>query len=310
MKVDIDSISKLRVPSNWRNLLLELPNQPGFSKVPIILTGLMILLFTSSLAEFTWLLFSPDSNATSARSLPQIKRSNSRNSTQIRLGDVAKLSLFGKAAAQNSVASTKDLIDAPDTSLRLTLKGLLAVSNAAHAIAIIADDRGKEKHYRTGAMLPGNAKLHTIYTDRVILSRAGRLETLRLPKTKLSKGSVVRKTVSSRPKKSRQVRAGSSLKSMRNNLIKNPQEIWKNIRIEPKMSKSGGIQGYTLNHKDKQLMRSLGIRRTDIITSVNGMPLNDPTSLYQIIDILKTTQQLNLSIIRNGAEETLNIDMM
>ncbi len=143
MKVDIDSISKLRVPSNWRNLLLELPNQPGFSKVPIILTGLMILLFTSSLAEFTWLLFSPDSNATSARSLPQIKRSNSRNSTQIRLGDVAKLSLFGKAAAQNSVASTKDLIDAPDTSLRLTLKGLLAVSNAAHAIAIIADDRGK-----------------------------------------------------------------------------------------------------------------------------------------------------------------------
>ncbi len=159
-------------------------------------------------------------------------------------------------------------------------------------------------------MLPGNAKLHTIYTDRVILSRAGRLETLRLPKTKLSKGSVVRKTVSSRPKKSRQVRAGSSLKSMRNNLIKNPQEIWKNIRIEPKMSKSGGIQGYTLNHKDKQLMRSLGIRRTDIITSVNGMPLNDPTSLYQIIDILKTTQQLNLSIIRNGAEETLNIDMM
>ncbi len=307
MNVSIDTISKLRVPSNWRSVLLDLPNQPGFSKLPTILTGLMILVFTSSLAEFTWMFFSVDSAVSSSSQPQQRARKSNLNLNNIRLRDVSKLSLFGKAKLKNMIASESELINAPNTQLRLTLKGVLAVDVATRAIAIIADDRGKEKYYSVGAMLPGSAKLHTIYADRVILSRAGRLETLRLPKTKLTKGAVVRKAA---VPKSRQVRAGGSLKSMRDNLIKNPQDVWKNIRIEPKMSKSGGIQGYTLSHKNKQLMRKLGIRKTDIITSVNGMPLNDPTSLYQILDVLKTTQQLNLSIIRNGTEETLNIDMM
>jgi len=307
MKVDLENISNFRLPNNWRTLLLDLPNQPSFSKLPLILIALMILLLTSSLAEFTWMLFSVDSNVSSSRPAQQFARQAIRNSQAARLRDVANLHLFGEAdvtAPQNASGAE---IDAPKTNLRLTLKGLLAVSNPAHAIAIIADERGKEKYYTTGAILPGNAKLHTIYVDRVILSRAGRLETLALPKTKLSQGAIVRKQVAT---KSRQVKAGSGLKSIRDNLIKNPQDVWKNIRIEPKMSKSGEIQGYTLNHKDKQLMRSLGIRKTDIITGVNGLPLNDPTSLYQILDVLKTTQQLNLTIIRNGAEQTLNIDMM
>ncbi|MFV1982454.1 MAG: type II secretion system protein GspC [Thiohalomonadales bacterium] len=307
MKLDLDSISKLRLPPNWRNLLLDLPNQPGFSKIPIILTGLMILLLTSSLAKFTWMLFSVDSDITNSRSSQPFVLKRNINIQSVRLRDVASLSLFGKAEEKNIIATEKELIDAPDTRLQLTLKGLLALDDPTRAIAIIADNNGKEKHYLAGATLPGNAKLHTIYADRVILSRAGRLETLRLPKTKLSEGAVVRKTVQT---KSRQVKGGNGLKAMRENLIKNPQDVWKNIRIEPKMSKSGGIQGYTLSHKDKQLMRSLGIRKSDVITSVNGMPLNDPTSLYQILDILKTTQQLNLSIIRNGTEQTLSIDMM
>jgi general secretion pathway protein C len=268
----------------------------------------MILVFTSSLADLTWMAFSVDSSsATNSRPQQQFARKTSQNNQTVSLRQVASFNLFGKAKQQSVIPDNSEIDNAPNTSLQLTLKGLLAVDEASRAIAIIADSRGKEKPYLVGDMLPGNAKLHSIYPDKVILSRAGRLETLRLPKTKLSKGAVVRKQMST---KTRQVRAGSSLKSMRDNLIKNPQDIWKNIRIEPKMSKSGGIQGYTLSHKDKQLMRSLGIRKTDIITAVNGMPLNDPTSLYQILDVLKTTQQLNLSIIRNGSEETLNIDMM
>ncbi|MFV2059787.1 MAG: type II secretion system protein GspC [Gammaproteobacteria bacterium] len=306
MKVDIDTISKLRLPPNWRNLLLELPSQPGFSKIPMILTGLMILLLTSSLAEFTWMLFD-EAAVSSSKPVSQSVRQQSRGPQTTRLRDVASWSLFGKAE-NKATASQQALINAPKSNLSLTLKGLLAADVQSEAIAIIADARGKEKSYKVGADLPGNAKLHTIYDDRVILSRAGRLETLSLPVKTLSKGALVRNTVA--PVKSRQVRAGGSLKSMRDSLIKNPQEIWKNIRIEPKMNKSGAIQGYTLSHKDKKLMRRLGIKKTDIITSVNGMPLNDPTSLYQILDVLKTTQQLNLSIIRNGTEQTLNIDMM
>jgi len=306
MKVDIDTISKLRLPPNWRNILLDLPNQPGFSKIPVILTGLMILVFTSNLAEFTWMLFSSGSDVSISRAAAQASR-QSVGDTQVRLRDVAKLSLFGKAEDKAAIASAKDNIVAPTTNLKLTLKGVLAVDDETRAMAIIADDRGKEKYYLVGAVLPGNAKLHTVYPDRVILSRAGRLETLSLSQKVLPKGSITRKQVT---RKSRQVKGGSTLKSIRESLIKNPQKIWKDIRIEPKISKSGGIQGYTLSHKNKQLMRQMGIRKTDIITSVNGMALNDPSSLYQILDVLKTTQQLNLSIIRNGVEETLNIDMM
>lgn len=300
MKLDKTLLSTLHLNENWRTVLVELPNQPWFSRVPVVLTTLMILLLSSSLAKFTWLVLEP---AETHRQVSQTIRSVQAPKAQASFKEVANLHLFGEADVK-LVPSARALINAPNTRLRLTLRGVLAIDDPTLAIAIIADDKGKEKYYKTGAALPGNATLHTIYADRVILSRAKGLETLPLPTKKLPNNAIVRNQ-----SMSRSVKAPSGLSTLRTNLIKNPQQIWKNVRLEPRIQKNGSIQGYTLSHKDKRLMRGLGIRKTDVITAVNGLPLNDPTSLYQVLEVLKTSNQINLSIIRNGREETLDITM-
>jgi len=96
--------------------------------------------------------------------------------------ELAGWHLFGEAGRQNAVKRAATL-SAPETRLRLTLKGVFASDEAAAAgWAIIADPKGKEDTYEIGDPLPGNAKLSEIYVDRIILERGGRFETLKLPK--------------------------------------------------------------------------------------------------------------------------------
>ena len=73
-------------------------------------------------------------------------------------------------------------IDAPETQLNLQLRGTIAAGDETMAHAIIADGNGKDKVYFINDAVPGGAVLHEVYTDRVILNRAGILETLRLPR--------------------------------------------------------------------------------------------------------------------------------
>jgi type II secretory pathway component PulC len=68
----------------------------------------------------------------------------------------------------------------------LLLAGTLATENPNTGLAIIRDT-GPAAVYEVGASV-GGAYLQSVYRDRVILSRDGRLETLALPKQSVGKG--------------------------------------------------------------------------------------------------------------------------
>ena len=78
-------------------------------------------------------------------------------------------------------SKTSAPVDAPETKLKLVLRGVFSSEDQDNARAIIADPRGKEEQYSIGDMLPGNAELSEVHADKVILKRSGRYETLRLP---------------------------------------------------------------------------------------------------------------------------------
>lgn len=177
-------------------------------------------------------------------------------------------------------------------------------------MAIIADAGGKEKLYRNGASVPGGATVHTIYPDRVILERSGRFETLNLPRDGLPDNAVVSSPVrrSMSPQTQRTVQAPQKLKELREMLKKDPQKLWQQVRIEPAL-KNGKIIGYRLSHNDAQLMRSLGIKKTDVITAVNGYPLDDPAVLYELMGQFDTASEIRLTVERNGGSEVLVVNM-
>ena len=90
--------------------------------------------------------------------------------------NIASFSMFGDF---NAVVETKPNIEElPKTSLRLTLTGVSATENQDNARALIEGPDRSTESYRVGDTLPGNANLHSVHKDRVILSRSGKLETL------------------------------------------------------------------------------------------------------------------------------------
>jgi len=86
----------------------------------------------------------------------------------------------------------KKVLDAPETRLKLTLRGVFASEDSSGGRAIVGDPQGKEENYAVGDPLPGGAKLSEIYPDRIILERNGRFETLRLPKERTQSSRVMR----------------------------------------------------------------------------------------------------------------------
>ncbi len=101
-------------------------------------------------------------------------------STQVPQVNLASLSMFGSAAAAGETADT-NTENLPETNLRLSLRGVLAAEGEFPGSALIEDDKGKTEAYLVGNELPGNAKLRTVFPNRVIIERTGKLENLYFP---------------------------------------------------------------------------------------------------------------------------------
>ena len=91
--------------------------------------------------------------------------------------NIANFKLFGDASkpVQKEVVVTENL---PETTLRLTLTGVLAGKDNIQASALIEGPDKQTRNYRVSEEVPGGAILREVYADRVVLERSGRLENL------------------------------------------------------------------------------------------------------------------------------------
>mgnify|MGYP000395098930 CR=1 FL=1 len=94
--------------------------------------------------------------------------------------DLASLTLFGSPNADDAAAEL-DTENLPETNLRLYLRGVLAASGEFPGSALIEDDKSKTEVYLVGDELPGNATLRSVFPNRVIIERSGKLENLYFP---------------------------------------------------------------------------------------------------------------------------------
>ena len=317
-------MNKSHLISSWQNMPWNEIKLKANKYLPKFILILLIVLITKSFAEMTWRFFTPDDEFTSSslkNQLPKVIPTSQHAS----LNDVSAYHLFGDA--KKSVVVEQKIIDAPETRLRLDLKGVFATSNAEEALAIISSSKDKDKTYHIGDKVIGGALLHSVYTDRVILKRNGKLETLRLPKSKIDSkafysaepsSSNFSESLTNKPVQSiKSAKMTSSqdaqnsspsqrLRTIRDDLLKDPAKVWQQIRINPVM-KNGSVQGYTLAHNDQALMAALNIRSTDIITGVNGESLSDPATLYGLMGSMSSQQSMELTIERNGQEQTVQL---
>ena len=57
--------------------------------------------------------------------------------------------------------------------------------------------------------------------------------------------------------------------------------------------------------RNRQKFAALGLRPGDLIKDINGQPLNDPTQAMQVFQSLGDTDEVTVTIERNGQDQSL-----
>jgi general secretion pathway protein C len=310
-----------KAAQEWATLFTNLPVKKWWRAAPKWISVILVILVAKSASEMTWLVFAPKQVTTRDQQRTQAGSvATSQVAQQPRLRTVANLHLFG--VANKKPVTQAAPIDAPETGLKLTLKGVFAASAQEQAMALIADARGEEKVYKKSETIFSGVTLYEIYPDKVILERSGSFETLNLPRDEASSAqsrrSVPRSsTRTTRPSvrptssdvvRTRTIRAGKRLENLKTQLAEDPAAFMQDVRIEPVYDDSQQMKGIKFDHKDRQVMRALGLRPGDVIVEINGQAVN-PSAMTELLGQLSSLTELNLGIERNGHRENLNINM-
>ena len=275
------------------------------AKLPMLANILIVTFLAIELADLTWSLLAEEKlPATNKTLIPKVV---SNRQPVASLANIPMLHLLGISEKDATKNLSKGPINAPDTQLRLELRGVFAAELASHSMAIIASKGGKDKTYIIGDSVPGGASLHEVYKDRVILSRNGKLEALRL-KTPQADITVTKNSAPSYvPGSGAKIHRSDRIKQFKTNYKKDPQSLWKQVRISP-VTKNGVIEGYNFSHNDRMLMKDLGIQENDIITAINGTQVSDNAALFGMMKDIPNMTQLELTVRRNNTVETVQIN--
>lgn len=137
-----------------------------------------VLVVTLSAAVLLWVVYAVVMRVVdtdTGRSAGQTARNTARAGVpEYRLQDIIDAHLFGQPPAR-----APQPVAAPRTRLQLTLAGMIASNDPRRAIALIASNNGPSNPYRIGdAIKPSGAVVRSIEPTKVIIERAGRLESL------------------------------------------------------------------------------------------------------------------------------------
>jgi general secretion pathway protein C len=220
---------------------------------------------------------------------------------------IASAHLFGDYQAPAD-ASLDRMDKAPDTRLNLTLLGILAADQDKGSRALIADGGGDEKPYSVGDKVPGGVNLQAIFPDRVILSRNGQLETLRLDKDKAPSSLQANAAPASAPASTVSEETTEMLTKVREQLLLDPSKAADYIRVQP-ANVNGEQRGYRIYPgRDRSVFNNAGLRPGDIVTSLNGTPLSDPAQALQQLADVSQASSLSLTIERGGVQQTVTVN--
>jgi general secretion pathway protein C len=206
--------------------------------------------------------------------------------------------LFGVAGA--SGPGEADPTAVATTQMNLVLVGTIAEADPQKGYAIVGDSPATARVYSVGKTITGGTKLHSVYPDRVILDRGGKLEALLLPK-KFTGGGMS----ASRPPPPPDANLGQRLQDL---AAQNPAAITEIIRPQPVFA-NGQQRGYRVYPgRNRQQFSRLGLMPGDLVTAINGTPLDDPARGMEILQSMNSATEVTVTIERNGQPTQISIN--
>lgn len=290
------------------------------SQWQFVLSALLVIWLVVSLAPLPWLLL--PSEPKPAADLDQLllipgpsSRAPSSQADPVDLAKLQAMDLFGSAdpAQAQQAAPVADTVEfnAEKTRLQIQLMGIVAASDSANALAIIAYQNQQDR-YAIGDTLPvGNrVTLAKVLVDHVIINNGGNYESVWLYEdsgqaASNSVSSAARAAPERRPvgavNDMRGKRAATALaEDYRQRLYKNPGSLAEVVRVSPAMQ-DGQMRGYSVSPgRDKAQFDALGFQAGDIVTSINDISLENPQQAVEIYKMMRKATEAVFTVERAG----------
>jgi general secretion pathway protein C len=234
---------------------------------------------------------------------------------------IAQWRLFGNLTA---AADARAALGAPDTDLKLTVLGVIAAEDPKAGLAILRSDEAGERRYAVGdEVLPG-VTLDSVLPDRILLSRGGALEALRLPRERMpgvaggqppspppsatSTGAAANAAGTAQPFVTPNVvPAGIDWNRAMADLRVDPERLAREVSLLPVLE-GGKMVGVRVNAGPNQaLVNAMGLRPDDVVVAINGIRLDRVDRAAEVARALANARSATIEVRRDGKTETLSV---
>jgi general secretion pathway protein C len=152
-----------------------------------------------------------------------------------------------------------------------------------------------------GDNVPGGAKLHAVYPDHVVIDRGGVLETLALPRNV---------SANVPPPTTAALNTESPVADRMRKLINEQPGLMADVMRPQPVFANGKQTGYRVYPgRNRQAFLKLGLRPGDLVTAINGTPLDDPEHGQQIFNTLGASSEAHVTVQRNGQQQDVILNL-
>jgi general secretion pathway protein C len=271
----------------------------GWQKLlPVAVSALLVVLLAWQVVQLGWALFEARSGVVPA-SLTAAPPVTAPPARAVDIASIVNAHLFGVASAPAGAADPNAVAA---SQMPLFLVGTIANTDPTLGYAIIGDSAATAKVYSVGKTITGGTKLHSVYPDRAILDRGGKLEALLLPKKFQGGGMSAKALPGASPT---DPMLGDRLRQL---AASNPSAITDVMRPQPVFA-NGQQRGYRVYPgRSRAVFNRLGLLPGDLVTAVNGTPLDDPSRGMDVLQTLNSAPTATVTIERNGTTVQVNIN--
>ncbi|HEX7045719.1 MAG TPA: type II secretion system protein N [Burkholderiales bacterium] len=264
--------------------------------VPVVVNLAALALFCFGLAQLTWRALAP-ANA----GAPALSAHSAAATPEYDLQSLLAANLFGRAdpAAQAAQARLEEI---PLSSLNLVLTGVMVTP--AGSFAVISANGNPELPFAIGDEITAGVTLHAVYSDRVLIRRAGATESLMLKETAqaLPGGAITTPP------------AGGAARAVQRNGPRNftvdREQLTRQMQTPEFLTQAlmvpnaGG--GFLVREiQPGSIYERLGLRVGDVITAVNGQPVNTMDDVMRLYAQFGNASNVQIDVRRAGRNETL-----
>jgi general secretion pathway protein C len=217
----------------------------------------------------------------------------------IDIASITNAHLFGTVADRTESGGAAG---ATQTSMQLVLTGIIAGKDPRVGFAIVGENATAAKVHAVGDNVPGGAKLHSVYSDRVLLDRNGRLEYLTLPHTNSA-------ALNANPVQAAVPNQNPAFDRVRRLISEDPSALSDIMRNQPVLMQ-GKLRGFRVYPgRNRQAFTRLGLRSGDLVIAINGTPLDDPARGDEIFRTIGSASEARVTVMRNGQQQDLSLNM-